>query len=318
MHPLYQQALDLIRAWDSIILHRHAMPDGDAIGAQLGLARLLRENFPQKEIHLTGDSAARFAFLPDAQPEELPDALFPQSLCLILDCGGPALIADQRWQQAGATIRFDHHLFQEVIAQVDISDSSFESTCGLLTDFALACGLKLSSASALPLYMGMVTDSGRFRYDATTPRTLRLAATLLEQGLDTNSLYRELYANSLEQVQQRAYFTGKIQFTPGGVAYLKNTAEEIQRLGMELFDVSRGMIGVMADLKGVRIWANFTEAPEGIYTELRSSDLTVQPIAVKYGGGGHAKACGATLHAWEEADAMLKDLDILLEEKHHE
>ena len=200
---------------------------------------------------------------------------------------------------------------------MDISDSSFESTCGLLTDFALSSGLVLSPRSALPLYMGMVTDSGRFRYDATTPRTLRLAAALLEQGIDTNSLYRNLYASSLEQVKQRAYFTGKIQFTPGGVAYLKNSAEEIRQLEMDLFEVSRGMVGVMADLKGVDIWANFTEAPAGIYAELRSSDLTVQPIAVKYGGGGHAKACGATLKNWEEADAMLKDLDAL-KEQHHE
>ena len=98
---------------------------------------------------------------------------------------------------------------------------------------------------------------------------------------------------------------------------MKNSAEEIRQLEMDLFEVSRGMVGVMADLKGVDIWANFTEAPAGIYAELRSSDLTVQPIAVKYGGGGHAKACGATLKSWEEADAMLKDLDAL-KEQHHE
>ncbi|MBQ7145254.1 MAG: bifunctional oligoribonuclease/PAP phosphatase NrnA [Lachnospiraceae bacterium] len=317
MHKLYQQALALIRSRDSIILQRHAMPDGDAVGAQTGLKELLRDNFPEKRLFAVGDSAARFDFLPDSQPEDVPDSLFPQSLCIILDCGGPALIADERWRTAGATLRFDHHLFQATIAQVDISDSSFESTCGMLTDFALSCGLALSPRSALPLYMGMVTDSGRFRHDTTTPRTLRLAAALLEQGIDTNSLYRNLYAGSLEQVKQRAYFTGKIQFTPGGVAYLKNSAEEIRQLEMDLFEVSRGMVGVMADLKGVDIWANFTEAPAGIYAELRSSDLTVQPIAVKYGGGGHAKACGATLKSWEEADAMLKDLDAL-KEQHHE
>ena len=310
----YQQALELIRRYDTIILHRHKMPDGDAIGAQTGLKQLIRDNFPEKSVYSVGDSAERFDFLPATQPVTLADALFPEALCIILDCGSPHLISDERWQQAGATIRFDHHLFQEAIAQVDISDSSFESSCGLLTDFALTCGLKLPPRAALPLYMGMVTDSGRFRYDSTTPRTLRLAAHLLAREIDTNMLFRNLYATDLEQVKQRAYFTGKIAFTPGGVAYLKNTTEEIRRLQMDIFDVSRGMIGVMADLKGVEIWANFTEAEAGIYAELRASDLTIQPIAVKYGGGGHAKACGATLHSWEEADAMLKDLDELLEE----
>ena len=310
-HEQYRKALELIRSHDLIILHRHKMPDGDAIGAQTGLKQLLRDSFPEKNIYAVGDSTERFDFLPGTQPVVLADALFPQALCIILDCGSPHLISDERWQQAKATLRFDHHLFQNTIAQVDISDSSFESTCGLLTDFALNCGLPLSPRSALPLYMGMVTDSGRFRYDSTTPRTLRLAATLLEQGIDANRLFLDLYATDLEQVKQRAYFTGKISFTPGGVAYLKNTAEEIRRLNMEVFDVSRGMIGVMADLKGVDIWANFTEAEAGIYAEMRSSDLTIQPIAVKYGGGGHAKACGATLKSWEEADAMLADLDKL-------
>lgn len=307
----YKQALELIRRHDVIILHRHKMPDGDAIGAQVGLKQLIRDNYPEKNVYATGDSAARFDFL-SAQPVTLADALFPHALCIILDCGGAALIADDRWQLAGNTIRFDHHLFQGEIAQIDISDSSFESTCGLLTDFALSCGLQLSLASALPLYMGMVTDSGRFRYDSTTPRTLRLAAALLEQGINTNMLFKNLYASTLQEQQQRAHFTGKIRFTAGGVAYLKNTAEEISDLQMDIFDVSRGMIGVMSDLKGVDIWVNFTESPEGIYAELRSTDLTIQPVAVKYGGGGHAKACGATLHKWEEADAMLADLDSLL------
>ena len=223
------------------------------------------------------------------------------------------MIYDPRWEQAAATVRFDHHLFQEKIAQVDISDPSFESACGLLTDFALESGLTLSPRSALPLYLGMVTDSGRFRYDSTSPRTLRLAAALLEQGLDTNELYRNLYASTVEEVQKRAHFALKIQYSAGGTAYLYNSKEEIEAMQMGIFDVSRGMVGVMSDLKGIDIWANFTESPDGILTELRSSRYTIQPVAVKYGGGGHAKACGCTLKNKEEVYALLADLDKIIE-----
>ena len=312
MNPLYRKALDLIRQYDTIILHRHSMPDGDAAGSQTGMRHLLEDNFPGKRIYAVGDSAARFSYLPDCEPQEVPDGLFPEALCIILDCGARSLISDMRFEQAAATVRFDHHLFQETIADADISDSSFESACGLITDFALETGLKLSPRSALPLYLGMVTDSGRFRYDSTTPRTLRLAAALLEQGIDTNELYRNLYSFTVEEVQKRAHFAMKIQYSPGGTAYLYNSKEEIEALGMGIFDVSRGMVGVMSDLKGIDIWANFTESPEGILTELRSSRYTIQPVAVKYGGGGHAKACGCTLKDKEEVSALLADLDEIL------
>ena len=317
MNELYEQALEKIRAHECIILHRHSMPDGDAIGSQTGLKKILQENFPNKSVYSVGDTTDRFSFLPDSAPDEVDDSLFADALCIILDCGAAALISDDRWQDAHATVRFDHHLFQEIIAQVDISDSGFESACGLVADFSLSCGLTIPDDAALALYMGMVTDTGRFRYDSTNPRTLRLAAELLSHPFDVNELYRNLYSSTVEEVQRRALFTMKIRYSEGGTAYLYNTAEEIQKLGMSIFDVSRGMVGVMADLKGVDIWANFTEAPEGIYAELRSSQYNIQPVAVKYGGGGHAKACGATLHSKEQVSEMLKDLDAI-RRKHHE
>ena len=318
MNTLYRQALELIQAYDTVVLHRHSMPDGDAAGSQTGLKALLADNFPDKHIYMVGDSAARFSWLPGCEPQDIPDDVFPSALCIILDCGAKELISDPRWEKAAATVRFDHHLFQGTIADVDISDSSFESACGLVTDFALETGLALSPRSALPLYLGMVTDSGRFRYDSTTPRTLRLAAALLEQGIDTNELYRNLYSSTVEEVQKRAHFAMKIQYSAGGTAYLYNSREEIETLGMSIFDVSRGMVGVMSDLKGIDIWVNFTESPEGILTELRSSRFTIQPVAVKYGGGGHAKACGCTLKDKKEVFALLADLDAIRNEKQAE
>ena len=312
MNLLYRQACSLIQKAETVILHRHNMPDGDAVGAQVGLRNILKDNFPEKRIYIVGDPASRFAYVPGSAPQTVPDEVFADALCIILDCGAKSMISDPRWEQAPATLRFDHHLFQETVAQVDIVDPGFESTCGLVTDFALSTGLTVTARSALPLYLGMVTDSGRFRYDSTTPRTLRLAAELLSHGIDTNELYRNLYSSTIEEVRQRALFTMKIRYTEAGVAYLYNTAAEIAELGMSLFDVSRGMIGVMSDLKGVDIWANFTESPDGLLAELRSSRYNIQPIAVKYGGGGHEKACGATLKDADEMKALLADLDEIL------
>jgi phosphoesterase RecJ-like protein len=86
------------------------------------------------------------------------------------------------------------------------------------------------------------------------------------------------------------------------------------RIGRDLFSISRGMVNLMGDIKGVDIWVNFTEAENGVMCELRSSRFNINPVAVKYGGGGHMKASGATLGSREDAMAMLLDLDAMMEE----
>jgi phosphoesterase RecJ-like protein len=210
--------------------------------------------------------------------------------------------------------RIDHHLFIEQIAQLEAIDSTYESCCGLIAAMALESGWKMPQLAAQSLFTGMVTDSGRFRYDATNARTFRLASYLMEQPIDTNELYRNLYASDLEQVQLRAQFIQKIKLTDHGVAFIYTTREEMAALGADLFSISRGMVSVMNDIRGVEIWANFTEAPEGVMCELRSSRCNINAIAVKYGGGGHMKASGATLKNREEAMRLLADLDQLAEE----
>ena len=168
--------------------------------------------------------------------------------------------------------------------------------------------------AAKSLFTGLVTDSGRFRYDSTNARSLRLAAALLEIGVDTNVLYKNLYADTYESKLLRASFTLKIKLTEANTAYIYTTKEELEELGADAFVVSRSMVGVMSDMKGVGIWVNFTECEDGVLCELRSDRLNINPIAVKYGGGGHAKASGAKLRDYNEAMAMLGDLDRLSQE----
>ena len=95
----------------------------------------------------------------------------------------------------------------------------------------------------------------------------------------------------------------------------KGFMESFAELDADIFTISRGMVGTMSDLKGIDIWANFTETDEGILCELRSSRYNINPIAVKYGGGGHAKASGATLKSEMEVFKMLLDLEALIEDK---
>lgn len=306
---MFEQVLAQIRAYDTIIIHRHNRPDGDAIGSQIGLKHIILENFPGKTVYMVGDEAKRFAFLADSGMDTVPDEEYRGALAIILDTSAKALISDDRYTLAEKTVRIDHHIFCEQVADIEVTDTSFESCCGLIAQFALECGLRLDPVAAKSLYTGMVTDSGRFRYDATTARTFRLASFLMEQPFDTNELYGNLYADDFAKVRLRAQFVMKINFTPKNVAYIYTDLEEARALNVETFTISREMVNTMANIRGVDIWVNFTETEEGVLCELRSSRYNINPIAVKYGGGGHAKASGATVKDRQTAMAMLADLD---------
>jgi phosphoesterase RecJ-like protein len=136
----------------------------------------------------------------------------------------------------------------------------------------------------------------------------------MEEDFSTVDVYRGLYSDNFENVRLRASFVLKIQFTDAGVAYIYTTKDEVKELGVDTFTISRGMVGTMAEIKGVDIWVNFTETEEGILAELRSSLYNINRIAVKYGGGGHEKASGATLKSKDDVLMMLRDLDDIIKE----
>ena len=306
---MFENILNLIKEYDTIVIHRHSSPDGDALGSQIGLKHIILDNFPGKTVYAVGDKAGRYAFMEDSAMDEIADDVYSGALAIVLDVSAPALISDSRYTTAKATARIDHHLFIDTICQEEVVDTTFESCCGLIAQLAMEAGLKLSPISARSLYTGMVTDSGRFRYDSVGARTHHLASFLMEQPFDTNEIYRNLYANDFAQVLLRAQFVLKIRFTEHNAAYIYTTKEELQATGADTFSVSRGMVNVMADIRGVDIWVNFTETDSGVICEIRSGTKNVCPVARKYGGGGHEKACGATVPDRETAMALLADLD---------
>ena len=311
---MFEAIKKAIEEHETVIIHRHATPDGDAMGSQVGLKHLIKENYPGKAVYTVGDGAGRYAFMADSAMDEVPDEAYARALAIVLDTSGRTLISDSRFEKAKTTARIDHHLFIEQICQIEAIDTSFESCCGLVAAMAQECGWRMPPLAAQSLFTGMVTDSGRFRYDSTTVRTFRMAAYLMEQGVNISEIYRPLYAADLDQVRLRAAFTQKIALTEHGVAYIYTTREEMADIKSDLFSISRGMVSLMNDIRGVDIWANFTEAEQGVLCELRSERYNINPIAVKYGGGGHMKASGATVKDREEAMRMLSDLDKMAEE----
>lgn len=315
---MFEKILELIEKYPRIIIHRHKNPDGDALGCQIGLKHMLRDTYPHKEIFVVGDMTPRYAFMADAPMDEVPDEAYEGALAVVLDTSAKSLISDERYATATATARIDHHIFVEEICQAEVTDTSFESCCGLVTALAIEGNLTVSPVAAKALYTGMITDSGRFRYDSTSSQTFRMAAFLMERRFETGDIYRNLYADELFFIQLRAKITLKIQTTPHRVAYVYNTADEVAKYGTDTFTISRGMVNVMSEIRGIDTWVNFTETEGGVLCEIRSNKYNINPIAVKYGGGGHQKASGCTLKDQSEAMSLLADLNALSEVEAHE
>ena len=312
---MFEPIIELIKKYDTIVIHRHNNPDGDALGSQIGLKHIIKDTFPEKTVFVVGDASRRYAFMEDSVMDEISDEVYGGALAIILDTSAKALISDGRYTLAAATARLDHHLVCEEIAEIEVTDSSYESCCGLITALAMEAGWTVSPLAAKSLYTGMITDSGRFRYDSTSAQTFRTAAFLMERKFSTVDIYRNLYADEFSFIQLRARFVLKIQLTDKPVAYIYTTREEAESYGVDSFTLSRGMVNVMGEIRGVDIWVNFTETEEGVLCELRSGKYNINPIAKKYGGGGHAKASGATVKDRETAMNMLQDLLQLTEEE---
>lgn len=308
-----KQIEERIKEYQTIIIHRHTNPDLDALGSQIGLAKLLKENFPEKQIYQVGEMN-HFDFLGGMDVVE--DHQYQDALVLILDVAVSHMVSDDRYQLAKHVMVIDHHKNASDLGAEEYIDSSYGACAELIADFAIQMSWKFTPEAATALFAGIVTDTGRFQYANATARTLRIASQLMEYGANPQFIYDNLYIETLESKRTKAYFAHAFSLTRNNVAYLKNDASIYEKFPLSPFSISRGMVNQMAGIAEVRIWANFTYDPktEKIMCEFRSRHIPIVEIAKKYGGGGHECACGATIDSFEVADKILEDFDLLLDE----
>ena len=143
-----------------------------------------------------------------------------------------------------------------------------------------------------------------------------VAGKLSDYGFDYLELYNNIYSEDLKNVKLRAELISKFKISPKGVAYLINTQEEIKKYDIDIFTISRGMVNIMSGIKGIDVWANFTEDENGvIICEMRcNSKFNVNSVALKYSGGGHKQASGCTLSSYDDIKNVISDLEKTLEE----
>ncbi len=305
---MFDMIYNKIKEFDTIIIHRHKKPDGDALGSQLGLKRAILATFPTKKVLAVGGMSENLSFV--GSMDDVCDEDYKDALVFVLDSGAETLIDDDRYTRGKLLIKIDHHIPQGEYGDIVFVDNSYESCAGMIGDLIRNTDLVLTKDAASAVFLGMVTDSGRFRFSSTTSKTFDIASFLLTSGVDIDSIYNKLYIDTLSNVRLRANMTLKFKVLPTKVAYLLNTKEDVEALGVSTYQISRGMIGIMSGIEGIHVWATFTENEDGeVYVELRSNGANINQVAVKYGGGGHLQASGATIKSLDIVPSVIKDLE---------
>ncbi len=313
-----QTILEKIKAYQRIFLFRHVRNDGDCVGATKGFKELILATWPEKEVYLIdADTAAYLEFM---GPEDAPvdEALYADALGIVLDTASEARISNKNYKLCRELIKIDHHIPMEDYGHINWVEEERSSCCEMVVDFyeTFRDQLVLNSTAATHLYTGMVTDSGRFKYSGVNGNTMRAAGTLLDVGVDTDTLFARLYLEAFEYLKFKAEVYRRMQITENGVAYLYVDRAMQEEFGLSLEQAS-ACVGNLDSIRGCICWMVFIENSDednSIRVRLRSRFVHINPVAEKYGGGGHACASGATVYSREEMDALLRDADALVKE----
>lgn len=311
-----QSILAKIKEYDKIVISRHIRPDGDAVGSTKGLKRIINLTWPEKEVLLINEDYCDYVSFLGGEEEQKPDEYYSDALQIVIDTATEDRISNTKHSLAKELVKIDHHVDVAPYGDISWVEDFRSSACEMIVDFYVTFKneLKIDKEAALDIFTGMVTDSGRFRYSETNGDTLRLAAELLDIGVDTETLYARLYLEDFDYLKFESYVFGKMQMTENGVAYLYVDNEMQKQFGLTNEQASN-TVSLLSEIKGSIIWLAFIDNPDGtIRVRLRSRFVTINKLAEKYSGGGHACASGATVHSAEEMQALLKDADEIIKE----
>ena len=307
-----------IKQYPRIILFRHKSPDFDALGSQMGLYTWIKDNFPDKEVHFVGDRHPDLMPELFPYPEELDEEAFHQPhLEITCDISNRKRLSENHLNYATRTIKIDHHPLpsrEECFGDFLIVHPDRPAASEIVALFCLSRSKKyvLSKEAATHLYCGIVGDTGRFTYQDTDGATLRIAADLVDHGVDINDLALKMYGLDQRRLEILKVCLNTYKITEKGTAYYIFTKEEMERLNMTV-DQGNLHINMFRDLKNVKAAVSVTwdEGNQHYRISLRSARIHVSPVAVQFHGGGHDYAAGCSIKSLDELPSLLEAVDQL-------
>jgi bifunctional oligoribonuclease and PAP phosphatase NrnA len=302
------QAAEAIRGGERFLVTTHENPDGDALGSMLAMKLALDQLGKDSSMLLVGDAPlpGEYSFMPlEGLLRHVPDDA-SQRILLALDCANESRIGPdpEVLQLSPLVVDIDHHHDNSRFGDVNVIDATASSTGELLRDLFRELDIELTPAIAQALYIALVTDTGRFQYTNTTPKSLRLAAELVEAGADLHRIFQGVYESvQFAKLKLLARALERAQVYEGGrlvVSYLLR--DDFQEVGAAE-PYSEGIIDYLRAVEGADMAVLIREPPRSggplHRVSLRAShdELDVSAIARKSDGGGHRQAAGFSSEA---------------------
>jgi phosphoesterase RecJ-like protein len=297
------EVIEVLRDGGPVCICAHASPDGDALGSLLGLGRSLAATRRDVVLFQDGDDPfpRELAFLGlDAIQRRLPEDAADRTL-IALDCGSALRVdrAGEAVTRFARVVNIDHHHDNTLFGDVNLVDAEASCTAEIVAGLLAEAGIPLAEGAPLALYVGLVTDTGRFAYANTTPRAHQLAARLLEAGVNPAEVFSTLY-ESLPLARQRllGLALGRAQVAAGGRLAVTSLARaDFASTGAD-DAASDGVVDALRAIEGVELAALVREPRDRsgparkVSLRSRAGGLDCSAIARERGGGGHPGAAG--------------------------
>jgi phosphoesterase RecJ-like protein len=297
------QIVEQLRNGDRFLLTTHENPDGDALGSLLAMHHVLVALGKDSVMFLAAKEfplPVEYRFLPLEEVFHEPPADVADRTLVFLDCGNIDRMPVDFLKRGGAEmLNIDHHHDNTRFGTVNLVDVEASCTAEIIYELLSQLGVELTPEIASALYVGLVTDTGRFMYSNTHAKSHRMAAALIEAGVDVHDHFRRLYEHvPVEKLKLISRALDRIELTcNGAVAITYISSDDYEAAGASA-ELTEGVIDYVRSLEGIRIAAVVRDQASGGSAErkvsLRSADgvVDVSEIARKQGGGGHMRAAG--------------------------
>lgn len=307
---IYKRIYQKIKKYNTIVIARHVGADPDALCSQIALRDSILNTFPNKKVYAVGSPASKFRYL--GALDKFNDE-YENSLLIVLDVPDQKRVDFSEIEKFSAKIKIDHHPAVDKYCDIELVDDKASSTCQLIVELLFNTRLKMTREIAEKLYIGIVSDTNRFLYYYTTAKTFELVSKMIKKtGLEINPLYDNLYMRPLKEIKFQGFISNNLTVTENGLAYIKITDEILKE-----YDVDAATPGNMITnfnyIEEALVWLTLCEdtANNYIRVSLRSRGPIINEVASHFNGGGHIYASGCRLKTFDEAEALLKELDEL-------
>ena len=312
MKEIYKEIYKKVKEYDKIVIARHIGADPDALGSTLGLKEMILNTFPNKKVSCVGVYSSVFKYM--GKMDKLNEDEIKDSLLIVCDTPNiPRIDGIDDPKKFKYVIKIDHHPEVDHFEDLKWVDVKSSSVCQMLIELSYETRFKMNKEAAEKFYMGLVSDTNRFLYEYTTPKTFELVSKLIrDYKIDIVSLYNNLYQRPLIDVRFQGFVAQNLKVSESGLAYLYIDDKTIQKFGGDT-GLSGNVIGSFNNINEILVWVIFTEdKKQGIIkVNARSRGPIINEVLEKFGGGGHALASGARLKSEDEMEKVVEELEKL-------